>query len=126
MSETSSLIFPSWVCWLGQQIIAGIDPNDAMLVKPFVPDLSEVLPPHLIEPVLVPVVYKPDRVYGRTEPGGSSFQSRSASYDLDGSRHLDLHIESRERGTLPEDDFNEAIKDQELKVEELGEPHEAR
>jgi hypothetical protein len=50
-------LFPSWVCWLGQQIIAGIDPNDAMLVKPFVPDLSEVLPPHLIEPVLVPVVY---------------------------------------------------------------------
>jgi hypothetical protein len=76
--------------------------------------------PHLIEPVLVRVVYKPDRVYGRTEPGGSSFQSRFASYDLDGSRHLDFHIESRELGTLPEDDFNEAIKDQELKVEELG------
>jgi hypothetical protein len=88
-----------------------------MLVKPFVPDLSVVLLPHLIEPVLVPVVYKPD---GRTEPGGSSFQSRFASYYLDGSRHLDLHIESRELGTLPEDDFNEAIKDQELKVEELG------
>jgi hypothetical protein len=97
-----------------------------MLVKPFVPDLSEVLPPHLIEPVLVPVVYKSYWVYGRTKHGGSSIQSRSASYNLDGSRHLDLHIESRERGTLPEDDFNEAIKDQELKIEELGEPHEAR
>jgi hypothetical protein len=86
-------------------------------LKQFVPDLMEVLPPHLIEPVLVPIVYKP---YGRTEPGGSSFQSLSASNDLDGSRHLDLHIDLWELGTLPEDDFNEAIKDQELKVEEIG------
>jgi hypothetical protein len=31
-----------------------------------------------------------------------------------------------ERGTLPGDDFNEAIKDEELRVEDLGEPHEAR
>jgi hypothetical protein len=124
---------PSWVSWLGQQIIAGIDPNDAMLVNTFVPDLNEVLPPHLIEPVLVPVVYKHDQVYGRPEPGGSSFQSRSASSDLEGL-NMDVDqdtaesssLDSMEQGTLPEDDFNEAIKDEELKVEDLGEPHEAR
>jgi hypothetical protein len=39
---------------------------------------------------------------------------------LDGSRHLDLLIESGGLGALPEDDFNWAIKDQELKVEEIG------
>jgi hypothetical protein len=39
---------------------------------------------------------------------------------------LDLHLDSMEQGTLPEDDFNEAIKDEELKVEDLCKPHEAR
>jgi hypothetical protein len=33
-------LFPFWICWLGQQIVCGIELKDAMLVKPFVPDLS--------------------------------------------------------------------------------------
>jgi hypothetical protein len=49
---------PSWVTWLDQQRLDGVDPNDAMLVAPFVPDFNEVLPPHLPEPVLVPEVYR--------------------------------------------------------------------
>jgi hypothetical protein len=126
---------PSWVSWLDQQIIAGIDPNDAMLTDMFVPDLNEVLQPNLPEPVLVPNLYKHDQAYGVPEPGCSSqsFQSRSASSDLEG---LDMEVDrdtagsssldSMEQGTMPGDKLNEAIKEEELKTEVLGEPHEAR
>jgi hypothetical protein len=126
---------PSWVSWLDQQIIAGIDPNDAMLTDTFVPDLNEVLQPSLPEPVLVPNVYKHDQKYGVPEPGCSSqlFQSRLASSDLEG---LDMEVDrdtagsssldSMDQGTMPGDELNEAIKDEEIKAEDLGEPHEAR
>jgi hypothetical protein len=126
---------PSWVQWLDQCIIAGIDPNDAMLVNPFVPNLHEVLPPHLAEPVMVPVVYKHDQAHGVPQPGGSSqsFQSYSASSDLEGlTMKVDQNpagsdsLESMELGTQPGDELNEAIKEEDLKAEDLGEPHEVR
>jgi hypothetical protein len=48
---------PSWVTWLDHQRHQGIDPNDAMLVNPFVPDDHECLRPHLPTPVLIPTLH---------------------------------------------------------------------
>lgn len=126
---------PSWVTWLDQQRLDGVDPNDAMLVAPFVPDFNEVLPPHLPEPVLVPEVYRHDKVYGVPVAGGSrdsqSFTGpdvNPSSSDLEGlSMDIDQDtvgsssLESMDQG------LNEAIKDEDdLKVEEVGPPHEVR
>jgi hypothetical protein len=119
---TSSLIDPLLGSAGLANKIAGIDPNDAMLVNPFVPDLSAVLPLHLIEPVLVPVVYNLIRFMEELN------LTVSVCFIWFGGikTPLDLHIDSMEQDTLPGDEFNEAIKDEELRVEDLGEPHEAR
>jgi hypothetical protein len=105
------------------------------LVNTFIPDANEVLPPHLVDPVMVPIINDPqvvmahDNSYGTPVAGGSGQVDMEIDMDAAGSVSLDSMEQEGQ------DEHNEAIKIDDIKEEDLqvdlqvefvGEPHEDR
>jgi hypothetical protein len=123
----------SWVTWLDQQRLDGISADDAMLVNTFIPDVNGVLPPHLVDPVMVLIINDPlvvmahDDSYGTPVAGGSG-QVQDTDVDMEAAGSVSLDSMEQEEST---DEHNEAIKvddikEEDLQVEFVGEPHEDR
>jgi hypothetical protein len=104
-----------------------------MLVNTFIPDVNEVLPPHLVDPVMIPIINDPpvvqahDDSYGTPVAGGSGQVDMEIDMEIAGSVSLDSMDQEEPEGQ----EHNEAIKiddikEEDLQVEFVGEPHEER